>query len=72
MSHPAGFSNMTVNGLTLDRTTERDVLVPSALAAYVQLFPMRPKRGSISCRAILDWQIIHIRDLRRERIGGSP
>ena len=34
------------------------------LAAYSQLFPMRPTRGSISCRAILDRQIVHIRDLR--------
>ncbi len=40
------------------------ILPPSALAAYVQLFPMRPTRGSISCRAILDRQIIHVRDLR--------
>jgi two-component system, NtrC family, sensor kinase len=40
------------------------ILAPSALAVYVQLFPMRPTRGSISCRAILDRQIIHIRDLR--------
>ena len=40
------------------------ILAPSALAAYIQLFPMRPTRGSISCRAILDRQIIHIRDLR--------
>ena len=43
------------------------ILAPSALAAYVQLFPMRPTRGSISCRAILDRQIIHIRDLRLDR-----
>ena len=34
------------------------------LAACSQLFPMRPTRGSISCRAILDRQIVHIRDLR--------
>ncbi len=40
------------------------ILASSALAAYTQLFPMRPTRGSISCRAILDRQIIHIRDLR--------
>jgi two-component system, NtrC family, sensor kinase len=40
------------------------ILASSALAAYMQLFPMRPARGSISCRAILDRQIIHIRDLR--------
>jgi GAF domain-containing protein len=40
------------------------ILAPSALAAYIQLFPMHPTRGSISCRAILDRQIIHIRDLR--------
>jgi GAF domain-containing protein len=43
------------------------VLAPGALAAYVQLFPMRPTRGSISCRAILDRQIIHVRDLRLDR-----
>ena len=40
------------------------ILAPSALATYIQLFPMHPARGSISCRAILDRQIIHIRDLR--------
>jgi hypothetical protein len=40
------------------------ILASAALAAYTQLFPMRPTRGSISCRAILDRQIIHIADLR--------
>jgi GAF domain-containing protein len=43
------------------------VLASTALAAYVQLFPLRPTRGSISCRAILDRQIIHVRDLRLDR-----
>jgi hypothetical protein len=39
------------------------IMASSALAAYMQLFPMRPTRGSITCRAILDRQIIHVRDL---------
>src|SRR6516165_1213762 len=39
---------------------------PEALEAYRRLFPMVPTRGSISCRAILDRQIIHVRDLASE------
>src|SRR5215472_6531975 len=34
--------------------------------AYKRLFPMVPTRGSISCRAILDRQIIHVRDMAAE------
>src|SRR5215472_10166410 len=34
---------------------------PEALEAYARLFPMVPTRGSITCRAILDRQIIHVR-----------
>jgi two-component system NtrC family sensor kinase len=37
-----------------------------ALEAYKRLFPMVPTRGSITCRAILDRQIIHVRDLAGE------
>ena len=36
---------------------------PDAAEAYQRLFPMVPTRGSIPCRAILDRQIIHVRDL---------
>src|SRR6266446_5779171 len=36
---------------------------PEAYEAYQRLFPMVPTRGSISCRAILDRQIIHVRDM---------
>jgi GAF domain-containing protein len=39
---------------------------PEALEAYQRLFPMVPTRGSLSCRAILDRQIIHVRDLANE------
>ena len=39
---------------------------PDALEAYKRLFPMVPTRGSITCRAILDRQIIHVRDLAGE------
>jgi GAF domain-containing protein len=35
---------------------------PAAYEAYKSQFPMKPTRGSISCRAILDKKIIHIRD----------
>ena len=31
-------------------------------AAYVAMFPMPPNAGSISCRAIIDKEIVHIRD----------
>jgi two-component system NtrC family sensor kinase len=41
-------------------------IAPDALAAYLRQFPMPPKRGSISMRAILDCQIMHIRDMREE------
>ena len=36
---------------------------PEAYEAYQRLFPMVPTRGSIACRAILDRQIIHVRDM---------
>jgi two-component system, NtrC family, sensor kinase len=39
---------------------------PDALEAYQRLFPMVPTRGSITCRAILDRQTIHVRDLASE------
>jgi GAF domain-containing protein len=34
--------------------------------AYVAMFPMPPTRSSIACRAILDGEIIHIRDMRAD------
>ena len=36
---------------------------PDEWEAYKRLFPMVPTRGSITCRAILDRQIIHVRDM---------
>jgi GAF domain-containing protein len=36
---------------------------PEADEAYRRLFPMVPARGSIACRAILDRQTIHVRDM---------
>ena len=36
---------------------------PEALEAYGGLFPMVPTRGSITCRAILDRQTVHVRDI---------
>ena len=38
----------------------------AALAAYNAGFPMVPARGSLTCRAILDGEIVHIRDLAAE------
>jgi GAF domain-containing protein/nitrogen-specific signal transduction histidine kinase len=35
-------------------------------ASYLAAFPMKPIRGSIACRAILDKEVIHIRDARAE------
>jgi hypothetical protein len=39
---------------------------PEAYEAYKRLFPMVPTRGSITCRAILDRQTIHVRDMASE------
>jgi GAF domain-containing protein len=39
---------------------------PETVEAYTRLFPMVPTRGSISCRAILDRQTIHVRDMASE------
>jgi len=36
---------------------------PDAVEAYQRLFQMVPTRGSITCRAILDRQTIHVRDM---------
>ena len=36
---------------------------PDAMEAYERLFPMVPTRGSLSCRAILDRQTFHVRDM---------
>ena len=37
-------------------------VTPDASEAYGRLFPMVPTRGSITCRAILDRQTVHVRD----------
>ncbi len=37
-----------------------------AFEAYKRLFPMVPTRASISCRAMLERHIIHIRDMKNE------
>ena len=39
---------------------------PEAQEAYRGLFPMVPTRDSITCRTILDRQIIHVRDIASE------
>ena len=39
---------------------------PDAVEAFERVFPMAPTRGSMACRAILDRQIIHVRDLAGE------
>ena len=39
-----------------------EALDTSAHAPYAATFPSAPTRGSISCRAILDREIVHIRD----------
>ncbi len=39
---------------------------PTDIRAYSSLFPMAPSRASIACRAIIDAQIIHIRDAHDE------
>jgi GAF domain-containing protein len=36
---------------------------PDAVEAYRRLFPMVPTRDSITCRAILDQEMIHVRDM---------
>ena len=43
-----------------------DVIDKALYAAYQSNFPMVPDRGSLSCRAILDGSIVHIRDLSTE------
>jgi GAF domain-containing protein len=44
-----------------------NVASSEGLKAYRDAFPMRPNRGSITCRAILDCATIHIRDLDEDR-----
>jgi two-component system, NtrC family, sensor kinase len=44
---------------------EQDIK-PSALRTYLRQFPMAPSRGSVSMRAILDSQLLHIRDMSTE------
>ena len=39
---------------------------PEASEAYRRLFPMVPTRGSLTCRAILDRQTVHVRDMASE------
>ena len=51
--------------LRSDHGTESSVAAPG-IAGYRSQFPMAPTRASIACRAILDRQIIHIRDMRTE------
>ena len=38
----------------------------AAFAAYKRGFPMVPVRGSLTCRAILDGEIVHVRNLTTE------
>src|SRR5271170_3610264 len=41
----------------------RSYATPDAREAYERLFPMVPTRGSTMCRALLDRQTIHVRDM---------
>ncbi len=41
-------------------------LDPAMVAEYAKAFPMAPTRSSITCRVILDGQIVHIRDVDAE------
>ena len=47
-------------------TALRYGLDPAATRAYAAIVPIPPTRSSIACRAILDKQIIHIRDMDAE------
>jgi GAF domain-containing protein len=42
------------------------VALPDPLKTYLNLFPIAPTRGSISCRAILDRETVHVRDLNAD------
>jgi GAF domain-containing protein len=44
------------------RTSQHGSGIQSAVAEYLKLFPMAPTRGSFTCRAILDKQMVHITD----------
>jgi signal transduction histidine kinase/putative methionine-R-sulfoxide reductase with GAF domain len=48
------------------RSDTGDPVSPEARTRYLAMFPMVPTRGSITCRAILDKQIIHIPDVQAD------
>ncbi len=52
--------------LRAESGTSSEIADAAALAAYNRGFPMVPARGSLTCRAILDGEIVHIRDLAAE------
>ncbi len=53
------------------RAIQHRSMDPTALAAYAAMFPMAPTRESLTCRSILDKQIVHVRDAQIET-GLSP
>ena len=55
-----------VNSSICDQGGREAYGTPDAVEAYKRLFPMVPTRGSITCRAILDRQTIHVRDMASE------
>ncbi len=54
------------DGTLVHRRAYTSNLAGAEMAAYRAYFPMAPVRGSITCRAILDKQIIHVRDMDAE------
>jgi GAF domain-containing protein len=57
---------MEFDGELVHRRSGSANINPAAYAAFAALFPMRPARGSIACRAILEKRIIHICDANDE------
>ncbi len=46
------------------RTVSEVTIDPEAKARYLAMFPMVPTRASITCRAILERQVVHVPDLQ--------
>ena len=61
----AGVAVFEYDGRLVHFRAVTDVTVdPEARAKYLAMFPMEPTRASITCRAILEKQIIHIPDFQ--------
>ena len=57
------FDGKLVHFRALEQGTSHD---PIVWEKYRSMFPMTPTRGSIACRAVLDKQIVHIRDTQAD------